>query len=212
MPSSFIGLARTTGPACKPRAGAVDLVGVETSAESNTYAWERINETPSFEHITIYPDGDIRDLAARHIADRVSSVLSEAQPDVVAVHGWGLPDALAATTWCLRTGTPAVIMSDSTAEDFSRIWWRETVKQRIVPDASSWLRWRPTARSLPRCFRHAGRTASRPDTMWLIISILPVAHVKPVRNRSNDGKSLGCLRVISWRPVGLYPRRICIMY
>jgi glycosyltransferase involved in cell wall biosynthesis len=48
-------------------------------------------------------------------------------------------DALLALQWCLRTKTPAVVMSDSTELDAPRVSWREWVKRRVVGLCSSAL-------------------------------------------------------------------------
>lgn len=109
-----------------------ELYGIETSGETSTYEWDRVENSGEFQRITVYPDGDIWELPTREIASRVEGVLSEVHPDVVAVPGWSSPDALAATRWCARTSTPSVIMSASTERDFDRSWWKEAVKRRVV--------------------------------------------------------------------------------
>ena len=109
-----------------------DLYGIETSSESKTYAWDRVEGEPSFEHRTVYPGGDIRDLPLRQISARIENVLENICPDVLAIHGWAFPDALTATAWCVRTDTSSVIMSASTEQDFSRSWWKEALKRRVV--------------------------------------------------------------------------------
>lgn len=109
-----------------------ELYGVESSAETSTYDWDRVDKKGDFTHVTVYPDGNLWGLSARDIASRVGGILSDIRPDVVAVPGWSFPDALAATRWCARTSTPSVVMSESTAHDFSRSWWKEAIKRRIV--------------------------------------------------------------------------------
>jgi 1,2-diacylglycerol 3-alpha-glucosyltransferase len=50
----------------------------------------------------------------------------------VAIPGWSGESALAALRWCVETGTPAILMSESTALDKPRVAWREWIKQRII--------------------------------------------------------------------------------
>jgi glycosyltransferase involved in cell wall biosynthesis len=109
-----------------------ELYGIETSSETKTYDWERVKGSPSFEHFTVYPSGDIGDLPARQISELIEQTLKRVKPDVVAVHGWARPDALAATSWCARTATPSVVMSDSTRDDFRRNRWKELIKTYVV--------------------------------------------------------------------------------
>jgi 1,2-diacylglycerol 3-alpha-glucosyltransferase len=50
----------------------------------------------------------------------------------VAIPGWSDNAAIAGLRWCTETGTPAILMSESTAHDHWRVRWREWIKQRIV--------------------------------------------------------------------------------
>lgn len=59
------------------------------------------------------------------------SVLLDRQPEVVAIPGWS-KWRLRRAPMCAATGTPAIMMSETTAGDEPRVAWRETIKRRIV--------------------------------------------------------------------------------
>jgi glycosyltransferase involved in cell wall biosynthesis len=76
--------------------------------------------------------------ATDHYPDKVglrcafSSALEQANPDVVAVNGWNNFGSLIAAKCCVRRGTPMVVMSESSRDDEPRLWWKETIKERVV--------------------------------------------------------------------------------
>src|SRR5439155_1222181 len=81
---------------------------------------------------TLFSDGDAASHSAHEIAQRLAQVMIEAKPNVVLVPGWSSRLALVALIWSLRTHTPAVIMSESTAWDENRLAWKERIKRRVV--------------------------------------------------------------------------------
>jgi glycosyltransferase involved in cell wall biosynthesis len=62
--------------------------------------------------------------------------LDEIGPAVVCVNGWSLPGSIETLAWCANRGVPAVVMSESTANDSPRSWWKEAVKTRLLSFAS----------------------------------------------------------------------------
>jgi glycosyltransferase involved in cell wall biosynthesis len=66
------------------------------------------------------------------IIRRVHAALDEIRPAVAAIPGWADRGALAALSWCLRQGVPAILMSQSTFLDAPRVWWKESIKRRVV--------------------------------------------------------------------------------
>jgi glycosyltransferase involved in cell wall biosynthesis len=83
------------------------------------------------------------------MAGSIVAALEKLRPGVVFLPGWADRTALAGLRWCLRTGTPAVVFSESTKADATpderrpgrggRAWWREATKRRIVPQFSAAL-------------------------------------------------------------------------
>jgi hypothetical protein len=108
----------------------LDIEGIEISATDRTYAWNLTNGTESFPCHVI--SADIDQESKSQLVARVNRLLSALRPDVVAVHGWSHPSALAVLEWCTRSQTAAVLMSESTAWDEIRRPWKEAVKRRVV--------------------------------------------------------------------------------
>ena len=115
------------------------VVAVEFSAVDETYAWNRIEGDDSFHKVTIFRDTDIDTRPPSVVLERVGSVLDQIRPNVVAIPGWSSTGSLAALFWCGKTGTPAIVMSESTVHDAPRRWWREEVKSRLVQSFATGL-------------------------------------------------------------------------
>ena len=114
-----------------------DITAVEFGGESANYPWEE--SQVALKAFTLNPSGTSWEMSRSDFRDRLYKVLNEAHPDVVYVPGWATPGPLLALKWCMRSGTPAVIMSESTAWDVPRVFFREWIKSTIVSLASSAL-------------------------------------------------------------------------
>lgn len=108
------------------------VTGIEVAGETASYDWDRVEGSYAFERTTLFPDRDSRTVSGAETKQAVQDALEACRPEVVFVHGWFERSALAAAAWCRKTGTPSVIMSETTAHDFDRSWWKETVKRRVV--------------------------------------------------------------------------------
>ena len=109
-----------------------NLVGIEMSAVDRTNAWDKIDSADSFPRVTLFEDRDIEMVSPREAYDRLSHVLSEARPDVVAIPGWSRKCAIDALLWCIKYEIPAIVMSDSNYLDEPRNPLKEWIKGRIV--------------------------------------------------------------------------------
>jgi len=107
-------------------------LGLEISARSNTYGWERVEYEGSFERETLFPMSDSSLIPYPEISRSVGTALARFKPSVVFVPGWASRAALAALGWCLDRGIPAVVMSESTAADHERARWKESLKGQII--------------------------------------------------------------------------------
>jgi 1,2-diacylglycerol 3-alpha-glucosyltransferase len=109
-----------------------DVTGIEIAAETQEYAWSPVEDAAGYSRITLFPGGDTRRMSANQVSERVEDALQSCSPDAVAIPGWSDNAAIAGLRWCTETGTPAILMSESTAHDHWRVRWREWIKQRIV--------------------------------------------------------------------------------
>jgi 1,2-diacylglycerol 3-alpha-glucosyltransferase len=109
-----------------------DVTGIEIVARTQEYAWSPIESAAGYLRVTLFPGEDARTMSAKQVSERVEDALQSCRPDAVAIPGWSDNAAIAGLRWCAETGTPAILMSESTAHDDQRVRWREWVKQRIV--------------------------------------------------------------------------------
>ena len=117
----------------------VDVIAVEASGSSTDYAWDPVDGRHLFSRITLFPRETIRKKAPHEVLSRVNDELAKAGPDCVALPGWSEPASLAALLWAKDSGRPAVLMTESSAHDEPRHWWKELVKSRIVSQFSAAL-------------------------------------------------------------------------
>ena len=115
------------------------VVGIELGSETGEYQWAKLEPTNVFKRITLFPQSDSRSRLVEELEKAMTDALSACRPDAVAIPGWSDKGALAALRWCLENEVPAVLMSESTAIDEPRVWWKEFVKRRIVVLCSSAL-------------------------------------------------------------------------
>jgi glycosyltransferase involved in cell wall biosynthesis len=109
-----------------------DLVGLEGSAASDTYAWEKVVGADRFRRVTLFKNAPISQMPTAEVIRRMDGALDAERPDVVVVPGWSSTSGFAMLSWAQRMKVPAIVMSESTMFDFQRSWWREAIKRRIV--------------------------------------------------------------------------------
>ena len=119
--------------------GVTRVRGFQLYAMDSTYAWEPMEETGDISLVTLFDSPKAVDYSARETRRRLTSRLDEFGPDAVAIPGWSEPFALAALEWCVSRGKMAIMMSESTAADEQRSWWKEWVKRHIVGICSAGL-------------------------------------------------------------------------
>lgn len=109
-----------------------EVVGIEIAAETQEYAWSPVENATGYSRVTLFPKGDTRTMSAKQVSKRVEDTLWRCRPNAAAIPGWSDSAAAAALRWCAETGTPAILMSESTMLDASRVQWREGIKRLIV--------------------------------------------------------------------------------
>jgi len=121
----------------KAAASVADVLAVEFGGASVNYAWK--DSRADCKIHTLNPAGTSWDMSHGDFRGRLYEALHREAPDVVFVPGWATPGPLFALQWCLKRGVPAVMMSESTAGDVTRIFFREWIKSAIVRLSSSAL-------------------------------------------------------------------------
>lgn len=106
------------------------LQGVTATAQ---HPWGLLGGEPGFtvETLAGVAEGEADEVWMRRIADALPGALDRLRPDVVVIPGWGYAPSRAALGWCRRTGTPAVLMSESKRDDERRVWAKERLKRLL---------------------------------------------------------------------------------
>jgi len=113
-------------------AGRMRTVVIESFGMDTTYAWSKVAGENGFERHTLMECAGGGRAQDRCLATRVSDALTRIAPSVVAIPGWSEKSALAALRWCLRTRTPALVLSATFEAGRPRSSWKEAIKRRVV--------------------------------------------------------------------------------
>lgn len=105
---------------------------LECSNVDATYAWAPVEGADHFARVALFPDVALETVSGQLLSARMFEVLDQLRPQAVAIPGWSDRCALAALQWCCDRRVPAVLLSETTAWDESRRWWKEGLKRRIV--------------------------------------------------------------------------------
>jgi glycosyltransferase involved in cell wall biosynthesis len=116
----------------KAAAEVCDLIGIEGSQRSAAYPWEPRFGDENFERRTLFVDKSIEETAPAEVSRALKRQLDAISPDIVVAGGWSQPDALTMLLWARERRKPAILMSESTANDAKRTGLREGIKRRIV--------------------------------------------------------------------------------
>jgi glycosyltransferase involved in cell wall biosynthesis len=80
----------------------------------------------------LFPDRSYTSLSGAEIRAAICKTLDALAPDAVAINGWSMAEARAAILWAERRGRVAVVMSETKADDASRVWWKEIAKRWML--------------------------------------------------------------------------------
>lgn len=120
-------------------AGVAQVVGIEGSRRSSTYAWEPRQGDEAFERVTLFEDRAVEQVPNGEVVAAIERILDRTQPEVVVAGGWSHVEALAMIRWARANRRHLVMMSESTAHDHARSALREAIKRRLVQLADAAL-------------------------------------------------------------------------
>jgi 1,2-diacylglycerol 3-alpha-glucosyltransferase len=106
------------------------VYGIELVGGIGVHAGLKFRE-PLPENLTIetlMPDKSWRDADHWQLAKMLWMRLSELDPEVVLVPGYYTLPAFSAAIWARVHGRASVLMTESTAGDHRRVWWKEKLK------------------------------------------------------------------------------------
>ena len=95
-------------------------VAIEVVRKDTTYQWDLVDYSQDFRRVTLFPELMADEPRVGDLRRRLYRCLETEKPRAVAIPGWSTPYAFLALWWCLKTSTPAVLMSESTVLDRRR--------------------------------------------------------------------------------------------
>lgn len=117
-----------------------ELLGIEVVARSAEYGWAPSLESTSFRRETLVTETDSAKAGrSAGLARHLEEVLCSFEPAAVAIPGWSSRAAFLSLHWCIRKHVPAIVMSESQANDEVRYSPKEWVKRRCVNACGSAL-------------------------------------------------------------------------
>lgn len=110
------------------------LTAVQVTDNAREHAWGSLGDAINFNLRTLLPAAKPVDIdhGERAVAATLAlrNFLDNAQPDIVAIPGWGLPVSRKALSWSKRHSALAILMSESKRDDQRRSWWKEPIKSQ----------------------------------------------------------------------------------
>lgn len=109
----------------------VEVIGLEIASRDEVYLW-REEAAGDLQKAVIFPGRTYEDISPIQMLGGLEVKLRLFQPDVVAINGYSTSDSLGILLWCRRHRCPAILMSDSKADDTPRTVWKEWFKGKVV--------------------------------------------------------------------------------
>jgi len=109
-----------------------DVWGIEACASETVYAWKKVEGAEKFRRVTLTELNTNDQRWKKELIRSMWQSLDKIKPHIVVLPGWSSCDALSALAWCVKNHIPAVVMSESTAWDDQRVFWKEWIKSRLV--------------------------------------------------------------------------------
>lgn len=107
------------------------VVGIELTRSGIEYEWETRLEGISGSIVSLMGERELEQVKFTSLLKKLFTVLSEVNPDVIAIAGYFRPTMLAALGWSLWQRKPTILLSESKADDAPRSCWKETVKSLL---------------------------------------------------------------------------------
>ena len=115
--------------ACRERGW--QITAVELARSEADYAWKTSLSGSPFLIVSL-SSSQLEQTPFSQLLQRLWATLTQLQPNVVAIAGYGRPAMLAALAWGRWHQTPTVLMSETTAQDTLRQPWKETLKRGLI--------------------------------------------------------------------------------
>lgn len=129
----FIGLQSTPGLVGK-------VTGIELVGGVGVHAGLKFREElpENLPVVTLMPDADWQRAGQVALALKLWKTLGALEPQVVLVPGYYTLPAIAAALWAKIHRRKSVLMTESTAGDHTRVWWKEKIKALLIRTLFDW--------------------------------------------------------------------------
>ena len=87
---------------------------------------------------TLLPASNWSEAGKWQLARALWNRLDKLNPSLVLVPGYYTIPALTAAIWARVKGRKSVLMTESTAQDHARVWWREALKASLIKSLFNW--------------------------------------------------------------------------
>jgi 1,2-diacylglycerol 3-alpha-glucosyltransferase len=107
------------------------LTAVQLTSNTLEHPWGEITQRLNFNLKTLMTAESLKDdlTGLPQLPNKVlNELLQELNPGVVFLPGWAFELSIKTLRWCRANKRPAFVMSESSYEDETRIWWREFIK------------------------------------------------------------------------------------
>ena len=112
---------------------------IELARTEADYQWRIDLADLPFKTVSILQDRTLEAVPFTKLGFWIWRTLYELQPDIMAIAGYARPAMLTALLWCRQHRKPAILMSETTEQDFTRIPGREAIKRAVVSQFSAAL-------------------------------------------------------------------------
>ena len=129
----FIGLQSAPG-------FAGNVIGIELVGGIGVHAGLKFREElpDDLPVLTLMPEADWQRAGQLRLSLKLWKTLSEVDPKVVLVPGYYTLPAIAAALWAKLHRRQSVLMTESTASDHVRVWWKEKLKTLLIRTLFDW--------------------------------------------------------------------------
>jgi glycosyltransferase involved in cell wall biosynthesis len=115
------------------------VLALEAKFQSNDYRWSRSSLSQDFQYILLESSEKNASGFSNVQFQSFFAACEVFKPDVVVLPGWSSKLSIAALLWCSINSIPTIIMSESSARDYSRFLWLEKIKSYIIRNVSAAL-------------------------------------------------------------------------
>ena len=111
---------------------SIQAIGIELSRSEKKYPWQSQLQSTRLPIISIIENISLEDTWFLTLIPKLTATLKEVDPKILAISGYFNPLMLVALFWCRLRSRPAILFSETTESDFTRVWWKEKIKGFIV--------------------------------------------------------------------------------